>query len=715
MSVPELEIDLPEASEVRDRFSRRVAIMMVAATFLGAIVALFQASAGRRSDEAALEARSQASQSMAALVAGQQRAVTGLESFVRAEERAFRASSAKQAFIFLSGGFEETALLAQKRWERLAEVGRVPEDLRPGSDYGPVLDPLFPNRYLISGTHEAVLHRALQDGANEESNAWSAKVSAYTAILTVVAVAVYLLGLSLSVKLEIRRMFARLGLGLVLLAMGATALVRAGTPPTLPQEAADAFSDGYLQLQTANWPGDYEEAIRSFDRAIELRPGFAQAYEHRAEARFAAGSPSLAPSISSRAAVAASTADLRRAVEIGVESSTALANLGLHEFLLGVYTKSEELLQSALEHTRRAAELDPTSLVLSFNEAVTLLSLDRAEEARETYERAIRSVIFSDPASETRRHDPATEEFYVAGALTDLETLARARPELAEEVRQLKELLVGSASRGRVGVGETAMALPEGTIDVEVFAGEVQWTAFLPGYNADTDIVSQQWYREGPEKLGWAALPSVSGVHAPRLETDEGYFQLNSYLASTFPPSCLAAGTYRVELYANGRLVGSGEAQINLPELVGYVNRDLNFAVCRPREWRRSESSIPGWLEGFIGPDGDQGVYFVHWYPPKEATLDLLDATIDIFNNVFPDKPLLDELEGTDTDFFLGLENPRKRWYNYEGGYVRAGAGRTGSGSVLVAFVFGPTDLFDEAGDLGLRLVDSMIEIEPVT
>jgi hypothetical protein len=508
-------------------------------------------------------------------------------------------------------------------------------------------------------------------------------------------------------------------------AVWAVALALAA-PQTPSPEAAEAFADGHVKLLAAGTPAQYRAAVEAFDRAIELRPTFARAYQERSEAQFLAGAPPGQGffSVSDAKAVEDSTDSLEKALELGLENPMVLGNLGFSRFLQALESDDPSLFEESLEFTTRAREINPGDPTLAYNRGAALVGLGRADDARAAYEQAIRLTIYSDPEKQVLRADPAGEERYVAGALADLELLAAARPAMVDQVRGLKELIVGSDTLDRVGVGETELEIPGGTIKapgeeeaVVVFPAEVQWTAVLPGFNPDTDVISQQWYFQGPENLGWAALPSVSGVVTPTKEVDEGYFVLRSYLASTFPPSCLASGTYRVELYANGRLVGVGEGEAPRPELVGYVAWDLNAALCRPVDWVRSDDVIPGWADGYVGPQKDRGVFVFRYTPPRtEATFDLLDGTVEqVFDHLFPSQPTLDTAEGTDTDFFMGLNEPRKRWYDYDGGRVLAGAGVANDGAVIVALAWGPTDLFDEAGDLGLRVFDSFIEFESVT
>lgn len=714
MSTSAPQVEAPDPEEVRDRFSRLVAIAIVVGTLAGAVVGFLQTQAGRRSDAAGIDAQRYATQAMGQLLRSQQIAQVDFENYALADQQRRRAASSRQGFIFLTGAYETVADLDQDRWEQLAAQTATLTRITEDAPDGPIRDPGFPSEYFAKSVKEAVRLRALQDASNELDGAWGGKQSTYTAILTVLAVSLYLLGLSLTVQVGIRRMFAGLGLALILVGSAWAGALALFAPATPPDEAAEAFAEGHVKLQAAGTPAQFEAAAEDYTRAIELRPTFARAYQERAEALFAAGAPvgQGLLSVSSREALEASTRDLERALELGAENRSVLGSLGFHRFLQGL-DGDAETLEESIAFSERAIEIDPANPIFQFNRGAALLALGRTEEARAAYERAVRLTIYTDPEKEVLREDPGLEEIYVAGALTDLELVLRAQPELEGEVRSLKELIVGSDSLDRVGTGETDVTVER--IALEVFPADIQWEATLTGYDEESDVISQQWYYQGPEELGWAALPSVSGVYEPVADPDGTWFSLNSYLAATFPPACLGSGTYRVEIYVNGRLAGEAEVEEELPELRAYVPSDLNAALCRPSDWERSERIVAGWADGYEGPDTDRGVFVFRYTPPRPgATFDLLDGTIDIFSNLFPEKPVFDQASGTGTDFFMALNRPRKRWYDYEGGYVRAGTGVADDGAVIVALVWGPVDMFDEAGDLGLRIFDSFIEYEPV-
>jgi hypothetical protein len=155
---------------------------------------------------------------------------------------------------------------------------------------GPKQDPAFLLRLLTSAQRESIRLAALQDAANEESGAWQSRVARYTAILTIFAVALYLLGSSLTLR-QIRSAFLVVGVSLLVTGMVWAGATAAHPPRRAPDRAADEYADGYVAWYTGIDSSDYRRAAQHFSRAIELRPTFARAYQRRATAIFMSESP----------------------------------------------------------------------------------------------------------------------------------------------------------------------------------------------------------------------------------------------------------------------------------------------------------------------------------------------------------------------------------------------------------------------------------------
>ncbi|HEX9824628.1 MAG TPA: tetratricopeptide repeat protein [Actinomycetota bacterium] len=724
-----------EVEEVRDPFSRAVAIAIVVATLSGAMVGYAQSRASRASSFANVDAQQSLVRAMGGLVRADQAAQVDYHTFALAELLRHEAADVRQL------SFARDSRLLRLEQARLAELARRTQSLTSittdGED-GPERDPIFPFRFFSDSQLKADLLWALADAANEEDGAWEGREANYTAVLTLFAVAVYLLGLSLSLRIRIRRMLAAVGIGLIVVGGVWAVWLAVHTPARAPAEAAEAFADGRRALLLATGPEGYREAESHFSRSIGLRPTFAQAYVERAGARFLAGSPQSVyfGSLSTPGATRAAVTDLRTALELGLETRAVLGELGFETFLLGLQESNSTLIEESAGFTARAIALDPTDPVLRYNLGVARLATGDVAGAREAYRVGALSTIYEDPdLSPAAGEDPppgATgqlgqrapepqgnlplQQQWLSGALTDLELLVSHRPETAEVAAQLKEYLVGSVSRGEPGIGEATEA---GTAEVNLFPAEAQWRALLPGFDPEDDLISQQWYLETPQ--GWSGIPEVSGVRTPGLDRqDRDWFRLESLVTSTFPARCLSDGRYRVELYVNGHLTATAEGEAAFGSPQATVLRDLSVAMCRPPGWEPLEDPVAGFFGGAVAPDRTAGAYIFRFQhpdlvagrdPTAAVTPNFIDVSVENFAELLPDGVTFDsELEDP---YFMGLDAPAQGYYAYPGGYVIGAAGVAEDGAVIVGLVFGPAKDFNEGG-AALQLFDSLTEYAPL-
>lgn len=708
--------DLPDPEELKDRLSRFVAVATVVTTLIGAVVGFLLASAARGDDLQDVTAQRLAARAAGQLLRAQHRAQADYQNFVLAEEQRRRAASATIESLFVTGEEERRLQLEQKRWERVAERTQELTSISRSNALGPEQDTSFPLRFFTQNTKQPVRLGALQDAANDLSAVYEGRVARYTAVLTLFAVALYLFGLSFTLQPKPRRLFAVTGTALLLggTIWAASEAFRPARPA--PEAAAESFAEGHVVLQTASGPEDYRAAVRHFDRAVRLRPGFARALAERAQATFLAGSPQRTgfTSVTSPQALARAIADLRAAIDNGIRTGSVRASLGFYLFLQGVREGVVGLLDESVGFTQEAIALDPGDPVLRFNLGVAHLAAGRLKEAPGAYADGVARVLYTDVEKEVLRGTPALEEQWVAGALSDLEQIVRAGDEdLTGAVREMKEFVVGSASLGAPGVGETAVEATE--TEVNVFPAELQWQARMEGLDTETDVVSAQWYQEAPGDLGWTVLPEPSGIATLGVEEDGRHFGLTGYLPLTLPHRCLPAGRYRVEIYVNGRLVGEAEQESTFDELVASVDRDLAVGFCRPPDWEPTEAGLPGILSGDVAPDGLRGVYIMRLefpgefddLPAEDRARAFIGQVPGTFPSLFPAPPSFVREE--DTRFFMGLEGPVVQRYAYDGGEVLIGAGIDEDGAVVVGLVFAPAEDFE--GDAPYQVYDSLVRL----
>ncbi len=110
-----------------------------------------------------------------------------------------------------------------------------------------------------------------------------------------------------------------------------------------PDRASRAwFSVGYLYLQTKD--KDYQAAVSAFDKAIELRPAFVQAYNNRGVAKSELGQDVEAIN------------DYDKAIDLDRTYSVAYINRGASKFNLGQLVQAKQDYALAIHHNSASAE-----------------------------------------------------------------------------------------------------------------------------------------------------------------------------------------------------------------------------------------------------------------------------------------------------------------------------------------------------------------------
>ncbi|MDR7449892.1 MAG: tetratricopeptide repeat protein [Armatimonadota bacterium] len=734
MSRPPDRIELPDPDEVREPFARFLAIFIVVTTFLGALVGFQESYAEMRADRAAVEAQDLGVRAVGELLRAQDLANVHLETYALVDEQRAREANARLQMVAQDvttpGQPRDTFLRTMARSRALAARTAELTDIRLTGPEGPLRDAAFPHRFFVqrlARRHELL---ALQDAANEEDAAWRRQANTYAAALTAFAVAVYLAGLSLTLRTGVTRLLAGVAVGLVAVGTVLAGLAAAAPPRRAPAAAARAYAEGMVGHALATTPAAYLEARAHFDEAIRLRPTFARAYLDRARASFRSGSPQTMGmlSVTGPNELRASTADLLRAYDLGLRSTPVMHNLGFEFFLQALLPGADRaaLLARSVRFAQEALRLAPDDPILHYNLGVALLAAGRTGAAEAAYTSAVEATrVLRVQGPDGPREEPRGSGYRrsaVAGALTDLEILLRARPDLGVEVRRMKEFIVRSvwppdaAARG----AEVRVA----DLRVHLFPATLQWIGRLEGYDPDRDTLFVQWYHLDPGGRGWSGLHRVSGAVRPRVNRRGEYFWEVHYLPATSPPRCLPAGRYRVELYGNGRLAGTAEAAAEDATFEGAALPDLNLALCRPVGWERWRRSTFGFAGGYVSPEGTRGALLFRYHPPlalaagagqPQVTAAHVAATLRILTaaGVFPAQPAF--VRPSRTSYFLGIGAVTKGWYAYgpgsERGQVYVGAGlHPEDGAVLVGLVFGPEDYFRTPEPL--RIFESFIVLE---
>jgi tetratricopeptide (TPR) repeat protein len=733
--MPEGGPELPRVEELvgegeeRNSYGRRVAVATVVTTLIGALVAFAQAGALRTHDKADQRAESYGAQALAVGRVNRDKAGVQID---RLNLLTQEVQAANNASLFQSYGTASLATqLSAARWGTLgkqteadtraiAATQAIPYICSPSiqsrcpaanASYSPELDPRFPARYIEGGQWEAYRLTALRDAANEEADDAEAQFVHYAASLTMLAVAVFLLGYSLTPQGRLRhRLYATCAGGLLVVG-GTWALVQVLSPASHSSDrAAAAYADGKVALNT----GDARGAIADFSKALSLRPHFVDAYAQRAQAEFEAGIPHTGSgtnalpttagpvTIPSVAALNAAVGDDQSAVSEGSASATLLFDLGknlLYRGLLEHRSSDLNASRTDLSEAVKAFKTQTDARYLTAGAQLRMAEDDLAlgrPAATADFRQAQHSLLAPDVPLEQA----------IAPALTDLSLIETTRPARASAVNAARLQLIatgdlaGTTASGRTPSGTGAVQF--GGVQAQPDPGHLLWTVSRPGaYDPNKDVLSVQWEYRDPLHNEWAVLPELSGpVRLGGLLADgSGYASNNaSYVSGSSPATCLPHGMYKVELYVNGQLAGSAKAPASWPTLNAVRLNDVDGAICVPPGWQPF-GGAPG-QDGYSAANLSSGTLILSI--PKAATgllasyapglASVMEKVVQGFASGGGPLPGITSAgKVSHTTFFMNTSNGQAEQWTYGHGYVLSGVGTSANGQIYIGVAWAPT------------------------
>src|SRR5262245_14785791 len=220
-----------------------------------------------------------------------------------------------------------------------------------------------------------------------------------------------------------------------------------GAPKNL--EAHNAYLQGHFYFQRRNLE-DYRNAVRYFDEAIQLDPGYALAYAERSEAWIFIGDltgqrPTAYPK---------ARGDAEKAVAIAPTLAEARAALGFARCFV------DWKFAEGLTELKRAKELSPANPTANDLLARIIVYLGRFDEA----ERQARHAVELDPLSTVTQGNLARVLFY-AGKLDEADTFARKAAELqpaGASSHRWQVLIAAQRGDGQAALREAQLEPDEG-------------------------------------------------------------------------------------------------------------------------------------------------------------------------------------------------------------------------------------------------------------
>ena len=386
------------------------------------------------------------------------------------------------------------------------------------------------------------------------------------------------------------------------MAAAATALERDKTPDLAEQEAiARAFARGRVAAEAARAPAERSAAVDAYREVVAMHPTLARAHVELASALFDESSPQSSGylSVATIEAVEAALAELEAARDLGWDDLETRGNLGFYQMLVGLARPTTDLTDDAVANNASALELGPELPVLRYNLAAALLADGQADAARSAYAEAIAATVAREADGEPRFTD-AERAGVVAGAITDLELIAAARPDDPGMTAAAAEITSAIVAGTGDPIPADRAGAPVTVSGLELLAdpASLWWQADIEGLDPERDSVSVLWLVEDPAVPGWHVLPNHSGplrlggwTTAGEFHVDgaaPAYWASQSHLLASDPRRCVPDGRYRLELFVNGRrAAGPLVETLDMPELVSETRPDLGVLFCRPADWER--------------------------------------------------------------------------------------------------------------------------------
>jgi tetratricopeptide (TPR) repeat protein len=568
------ELDLGDIDRLDSRSRRHLAACIVLVSLLSSVVALLAADAGARADERAREAERSAVTAMAADARAYVEYFGGLAGYAEAQPAELRRSVAEARALAGTDGAAADAARWRSAGDALADLS--PPASEPDPDAAAQRS--FQDLYM-----QVDLASLLQGTRRETADAWSDRAERYSAVLTLLAIVLSVLGLAATFGQRLRRPLVRSAVVVALACLVVTAAVAVRAVPEVPDGAVGQVADGDRLLTL----GDHQGAIDAYSRAVGEAPGYAVAYVRRAGAYALQGSPerdqAYVFSITTPEARARSIADLERAFRLGAGNDVlALATQGANYFFVGRYGDAEAI-------ARRALDRNPRLTVARLSLGLALAAQGRADQAARSFER------FAGQAAEAAARRERQELF--AAGHTTLEQLARQEPGRAGLARQLQDQLTAAQT---VAAGYPLRPPGPGAAvsDLALSAGDRSLTAtYRQRGLRQGDVLTWIAYTRPDPGQPWRQRPTLSAFQrfAGPVEGDTGQVVLRT-------GQCPASGDYRVDLYLGGLLQASAEVTPPPPPEALIADDDLlaSFRVCRPETWRvarglgRLEARSPG-------------------------------------------------------------------------------------------------------------------------
>jgi len=679
-----MELEKIAEEKPRDLFQYAVIVLLALTTLWGATVSFLESQASVQEDEAARGAETFAIQSMGEFIRANQQLGYDMDVLGRwRQNNARRDQQNALTRAYRLQGDEAAARETEEqaaRWEqvnaRLAQFTPILSDTAYADDYG---------LYYEGASRQSYLCTEKQLLALAQTEAWGKKGDGYVTIITTLAVALFLFGLSLTFHKGIRFVFVAVGVFIVVLSFIWAVFILLQPVPDMPEEAMQSYVEGVIQSNAIAWASDEkvneerkQAAIAAFSKAIEISPDYGRAYYQRAYLR--ERSPEA-------------ITDYLAAIHYGQDDVFVHGNLGWEYYLAGDD-------QNALDETLTAVRMDPQECAYRFNLGLISLAMGRGGEADTAYGDALQCAAAS-------RAD--WRDWYLQqAALLDLQDLLKKEPgneATRKWVVRVKEAIAAVAlyddinprrTNARLGdiifspdVDENDQPLGP-TVQFVEGTDKVYATFSFEGMTPDTPYYTI-WYQNEVVDL---ATPYKSWEGGER-----GTWWVRLWYEDGLP-----GGDWRLEIYVAGHLMSSGEFSVEgpetIPQMADYVSAERGLALRYPVDWENVEEPGEDGYVAFFKPDS-KSFFLVTTIQlsgpvvPQETNELVIARKQEVLHEADPDVAFSDV-----EPFWLAGVEGQEFAYEYQDvdGELMSGdfvVATTEQGQVFIVYVEARTDEFD--------------------
>lgn len=542
-------------------YKKLLAILIAIITVIATVVAFLQSDAGNRDDHAGRDATRYAVELVGRRINGETKVNfdydEAYQKYVEMDTLAFAADNRGDSVA------ANRYRVLQQSFLKLSPILQPPY-------FDAVTQEVNYDRYVADVYLTDVIRMNEQyTAAAAVKDAWDTKANTYIVHLTILAVALFLLGLSATIELSTpRNIFTVAGLGMAIFATvwAASTYLEPVFDLRDKPEAIDAFVQGSI----ANEAKQYDAALKAFDSAITFVPDYQAAYVGRSSAYEGSGDYTKA------------IADLKQARSLGNETASVIGAQAWLEYQLGNLDESITTGRIALENYPGAQEL-----WIRFDLALALLAKGDIEAAQAEYKQGmtIASQAVSDANNRGEQFSSSllwsltgasddvaalsavasgSDGTPLASALQNKDAIIQAAPQLVNDLRNLS---VSLEYYGRPPAEPTTAKIANLTFAKPVYAEDNIFLEhqvaeeFAYGVNEMDALFDYSGMKDGQELLVKVYINGEEDASWRKLVTwkdgAEGSYVLP--LAISYSETfVLTHGSYFVEIYIDGQIVGEG-------------------------------------------------------------------------------------------------------------------------------------------------------------